>query len=182
MIDEGMFGDGMKNLLLIVSLVLVPDVLAQECWRADRFQGYQAHQFDGTNEVDNYEFKPDAFYTGSSKPMEKGFVVVCFTSSSASIWHSYKLNDEGIKQDELRKSGNKYVVFGKSTFIRFSNPLSQEHVDVYQLDRVNKKMMYIKSSSPQDDKNPAWGKTSSYVGRAVMVNKGEAKKYATIMF
>src|SRR5690606_9049657 len=99
----------MNNALLILTLIFMANVFGQDCWRGDRFEGYQAHQFDGTNDVDNYEFEQDTFYTGSDKPMEKGFVIVCINSSEASIWHSYELNDEGVKQDESRKSGNKYM-------------------------------------------------------------------------
>lgn len=115
---------------------------ANECWSVSNIKGYSAYADQG------YKFSPDGL---------RGTILVCFGS------------DSGV----VTGTDTKFVKFGGSTLIGMGgNNQGNETVEVYQLDREKKKLLYVKSRIGTKTVMPLFSDTIlSFVGDATLANK-----------
>ena len=129
--------------ILAFALLLSPLCgLANECWSMSNIKGYSAFAAQG------YKFSPDAL---------RGTILVCFGS------------DSGV----VTGTDTEFVKFGESTLIGLGrNERGNETVEVYQLDRAQKKLLYVKSRIGTKTVMPFLSDTIlSFVGDAALTNK-----------
>jgi len=137
----------MGKVLLVAStasLLLLPSpVQANECWSVEKIRGYSATADEG------YKFSQNGLFNKS--------ILVCFGS------------DSGV----VTGTDVKFAKFGESTLVGLgSNDQGTETVEVYQIDRMNKKLLYVKSRVGTKSLARLFPDTvSSFVGDATKVNK-----------
>jgi hypothetical protein len=135
----------MKYLPYIVFGVVLASPLpscAQECWAASNIKGYSAFADDG------YAFSKD----GLSNP-----VLICF-------------GDDG---GTVTGTDVHFVKFGTSTLAGYGgNEKGNDLFEVYQIDRENGKLLYVKTRIGTKTVAPALSDVvSSYVGDVKRVSK-----------
>lgn len=110
---------------------------AKECWIVSNIKGYSAYSDQ------NYKFSQDGL---------PNTLIVCFTPDGGTVTGT-----------EIR-----LVKFGKSTLVGYGgNDKGNELLEVYQLDRVKKKLLYTKSRIGTKTVLPLFSDVvSSYVGDA----------------
>lgn len=115
---------------------------ANECWSISNIKGYSAYADQG------YKFSPDGL---------RGTILVCFGA------------DSGV----VTGTDMKFVKFGESTLISMGgNNQGNEVVEVYQLDRENRKLLYVKSRIGTKTVAPLFSDTVlSFIGDATLANK-----------
>jgi hypothetical protein len=115
---------------------------ANECWSISNIKGYSAYADQ------DYKFSPDGL---------RNTILVCFSS------------DSGV----VTGTDTKFVKFGESTLVGLGgNNQGNETVEVYQLDREKKKLLYVKSRIGTKTVMPLFSDTVlSFVGDATLTNK-----------
>jgi len=129
-------------ILALVLLLLPFSSHANECWSVSNIKGYSAYADQG------YKFSADGL---------RGTILVCFAF------------DSGV----VTGTDAKFVKFGESTLIGVGgNNQGNEVVEVYQLDREKKKLLYVKSRIGTKSVMPLFSDTVlSFVGDATLTNK-----------
>jgi hypothetical protein len=129
--------------ILAFALLLSPFFShANECWSVSNIKGYSAYADK------DYKFSSDGLH---------GTILVCFGS------------DSGV----VTGSDTEFVKFGESTLIGMGgNNQGNETVEVYQLDRERKKLLYVKSRIGTKTVMPLFSDTVlSFIGDATLTNK-----------
>ena len=128
--------------LLLALQLAAPSIFADECWSVTNIKGYSAFADK------DYEFSKD----GLRNPM-----LVCFGT------------DSGI----VTGSDLQFVRFGESTLIGLNaNDKGNEVVEVYQIDRKRKKLLYVKSRIGTETVIPIFSDVAlSFVGDAARAVK-----------
>ena len=129
---------------MLASTLLLASVpsLANECWSVSNIKGYAAYADQG------YKFSQD----GLRNP-----ILICFGS------------DSGV----VTGTDMKFVKFGESTLVGLGgNNQGNETIEVYQLDRESKKLLYVKSRVGTKTVVPLFSDVVlSFVGDATKANK-----------
>ena len=127
-------------LFLILIFSNQSSLLANDCWEISNIKGYAAYADRG------YKFSPDRM---------PNKITLCFFA------------DSGI----VTGTDIKFVKFGNSTLAGYGgNDKGNELFEVYQIDRQNKKLLYIKSRIGTKIVMPVFSDVvSSYVGDAKKV-------------
>ena len=136
----------MRHLLysvLVAGVIALPlPSNAQECWTASNIKGYSAFADEG------YSFSKD----GLSNP-----VLICFSDDGGTVTGT-----------DVR-----FVRFGVSTLAGYGgNDKGNELFEVYQIDRANGKLLYVKTRIGTKSVAPVLSDVvSSYVGDVERVSK-----------
>ena len=113
---------------------------AQDCWMVTNIKGYSAFA------QEHYKFSQD----GMRNPM-----VVCFTSDGGTV----------------SGTDTRLLKFGSSTLAGFvRNDLGNELFEVYQLDREERKLLYVKSRIAPETPSPTLPNiVAAFVGDAARI-------------
>ncbi len=123
--------------------VLLPMAsLAEDCWVVSNIQGYSAYADQG------YRFQKDGIQNN---------ILICFTSDGGTVTGT-----------DMR-----FVKFGKSTLVGYGgNDKGNETLEVYQLDRQKRKLLYTKCRIGTKTVMPILSDVvCSYVGDATKFDK-----------
>ncbi len=126
-----------------IAFLLAPSPsLANECWEVSNITGYAAYADE------DYRFSQDGM---------RSTLLVCFTESGGTVTGT-----------DVR-----FVKFGESTLAGYGgNDQGNDLFEVYQLDRQNKKLLYVKSRIGTKTVAPALSDVvASFVGDAVRASK-----------
>lgn len=116
--------------------------LANECWAISNIKGYSAYSDEA------YKFDKDGLkFSG----------LVCFTAEGGTV----------------TGTDTKFVKFGESTLAGFGgNDRGLALIEVYQIDREKKKLLYVRSRIGTKTEAPMFSDVvSSFVGDATKVSK-----------
>ena len=127
---------------LFISLCIPAFLFANDCWVISNIKGYAAYADQ------SYNFIPD----GLSNP-----IMLCFTSEGG------KISGTDIH----------FLKFGNSTLAGYGgNDKGNEMFEIYQIDRVNKKLLYTKSRIGTKTIAPRFSDVvCSYIGEASKVKE-----------
>ncbi|MHB1187070.1 hypothetical protein [Thiobacillus sp.] len=134
-----------RRISVVVALISLFAPLAghaNECWSVSNIKGYAAYSDEG------YKFSPDGL---------RNTILVCFGS------------DSGV----VTGTDTKFVKFGESTLVGLGgNNQGNEVIEVYQLDRAKKKLLYMKSRVGTKTVVPLFSDVVlSFIGDATQSNK-----------
>ena len=133
-----------RTALLVNAVLLcmgVTPTRADECWTVSQMKGFSAYADE------EYRFIED----GIARP-----ITICFEEDTGTV----------------TGTDAKLTKFGPSTLVGYGgNEIGNELIEVYQLDRANNKMLYIKSRIGTKTVMPLFSDVvSAYVGDAMRVS------------